>query len=654
MCPDIEAYAPLVAGRRSGWPTSGRRAATRRTGCGSGWPTGRSQTNPLLAGRGRLLDLAGGRVTATEVLDLAGGEPVRRRFGFDDDDLDRLASGSTRPAIRWGLDAAHRAPFGLDGFAAEHLARRPRPGPARGRDGRARTPASLGDGAAAGRRRRAATSTWSAGSPSSSTGSARSSTQLPAAHRGRATGSPRCSARWSSLTARVADATPGSRRSSTGSWRRRDRRRRRRPAPGRRRRCCWPTSGRCWPHRLAGRPTRANFRTGTLTVCTMVPMRSVPHRVVCLLGLDDGVFPRSRAVDGDDVLARDPADRRARPAQRGPPADARRDPGRHREAGRSPTPAPTSTPAPSGRRRCRWASCSTRSTRTAGGDAVRDAGRRPASAAAVRRPQPHRRRARRAGAVQLRPGRAAPGRVAAARPADRPAAAARRAAAGRGRRTTSPSPTCRRSSRTRCGRSCASGSTSARRWRPRSRTTRSRSTLDGLEKWADRRPAAAPTSWPASTRRTSCAPSGCAACCRPGRSAATPWTRSSDQRDRPIAAAAARAGRATAQAVDVDVDLGGGRRLTGTVGAVCGDRLVARRATPAWRPSTGCGPGSTCSRSAPATPTRAGRRTPSAAPRRGTPRLALAAPSTTARRSWLRRAGRRSTTAACASRCRCR
>src|SRR6185312_4969126 len=41
---------------------------------------------------------------------------------------------------------------------------------------------------------------------------------------------------------------------------------------------------------LAGRPTRANFRTGTLTVCTMVPMRSVPHRVVCLVGLDDGIY----------------------------------------------------------------------------------------------------------------------------------------------------------------------------------------------------------------------------------------------------------------------------------------------------------------------------------------------------------------------------
>jgi exodeoxyribonuclease V gamma subunit len=38
----------------------------------------------------------------------------------------------------------------------------------------------------------------------------------------------------------------------------------------------------------------------------MVPMRSVPHRVVCLLGLDDGVFPRQGSVDGDDVLARHP------------------------------------------------------------------------------------------------------------------------------------------------------------------------------------------------------------------------------------------------------------------------------------------------------------------------------------------------------------
>ena len=57
--------------------------------------------------------------------------------------------------------------------------------------------------------------------------------------------------------------------------------------------------------RLRGHPTRANFRTGHLTVCTLVPMRSVPHRVVCLLGLDDGVFPRKVDVDDDDLVAAD-------------------------------------------------------------------------------------------------------------------------------------------------------------------------------------------------------------------------------------------------------------------------------------------------------------------------------------------------------------
>ncbi|MFZ0041635.1 MAG: hypothetical protein WAK93_10030, partial [Solirubrobacteraceae bacterium] len=58
--------------------------------------------------------------------------------------------------------------------------------------------------------------------------------------------------------------------------------------------------------RLEGRPTRANFRTGHLTVCTLQPMRSVPHRVVCLLGLDDGAFPRKAARDGDDLMLDDP------------------------------------------------------------------------------------------------------------------------------------------------------------------------------------------------------------------------------------------------------------------------------------------------------------------------------------------------------------
>jgi exodeoxyribonuclease V gamma subunit len=37
-----------------------------------------------------------------------------------------------------------------------------------------------------------------------------------------------------------------------------------------------------------------------------VPMRSVPHKVVCLLGLDDGSFPRHVERDGDDITAQAP------------------------------------------------------------------------------------------------------------------------------------------------------------------------------------------------------------------------------------------------------------------------------------------------------------------------------------------------------------
>ena len=43
-----------------------------------------------------------------------------------------------------------------------------------------------------------------------------------------------------------------------------------------------------------------------MTVATLVPMRSVPHRVVCLLGLDDGVFPRAGVRPRRRPAARNP------------------------------------------------------------------------------------------------------------------------------------------------------------------------------------------------------------------------------------------------------------------------------------------------------------------------------------------------------------
>ena len=76
------------------------------------------QTNPILGVVAQLLDLAPGRLTASEVLDLADREPVRRRFRLDDDDLARIVDWVSGSGVRWGLDAAHRRPFKLESFDA--------------------------------------------------------------------------------------------------------------------------------------------------------------------------------------------------------------------------------------------------------------------------------------------------------------------------------------------------------------------------------------------------------------------------------------------------------------------------------------------------------------------------------------------------------
>src|SRR4029077_2772497 len=76
------------------------------------------QTNPVLAALADLRELASARVTASQLVDLISLEPVRRRFRLNDDELTRVEEWVGSTGIRWGLDAAHRAPFKLDGFDA--------------------------------------------------------------------------------------------------------------------------------------------------------------------------------------------------------------------------------------------------------------------------------------------------------------------------------------------------------------------------------------------------------------------------------------------------------------------------------------------------------------------------------------------------------
>ncbi|WP_343939654.1 exodeoxyribonuclease V subunit gamma, partial [Pseudonocardia zijingensis] len=297
MCPDVEAFAPLVSasfGLADGPDAHpGQRLQVRLA------DRALRQVNPLLDTVSQLLELADARATASQLLDLLGTAPVRRRFDLDEADLERLRELVLRSGVRWGLDGAHRAPFQLDGFPQN---------------------------------------TWSAGLDRLLLGVTMSGaehhwlgTALPldevesgdVARVGRLAefvdrvaavlaglSGRQPLARWVEVLQEALDALTLV--TGTDEWQ------------GTQARAELTAAVHAaGPHattveleladvrgllgeRLRGRPTRANFRTGTLTVATLVPMRSVPHRVICLLGLDDGVFPRAGVPDGDDLLARDP------------------------------------------------------------------------------------------------------------------------------------------------------------------------------------------------------------------------------------------------------------------------------------------------------------------------------------------------------------
>jgi len=298
MCPDIETFAPLISagfGLGDVVGEQGHPAHRLRVRLADRALT---RTNPLLSVAERLLELAGGRAGAGDVLDLAHSEPVRRRFGFRDDDLQQLTEWVRTAGVRWAFDAEHRADYGLGSYVANTWRfglDRLLAGVAMSEDtgtwlDRTLPIDDVGSGQVelAGRltefveRLRTVTDQLVGAHPlehwlSALADGVESLCTVPASESWQAGQVQR-------ELGRVREAAAGL---STTSLR-------------------LPDVRALLADRFAGRPTRANFRTGTLTVCTMVPMRSVPHRVVCLLGLDDGIFPRVGSVDGDDVLARDP------------------------------------------------------------------------------------------------------------------------------------------------------------------------------------------------------------------------------------------------------------------------------------------------------------------------------------------------------------
>ncbi|WP_344025335.1 exodeoxyribonuclease V subunit gamma [Pseudonocardia kongjuensis] len=311
MCPDIEVFAPLITASFGLAPepgAAGEGAGPSRDELHPGHllrvrlaDRALRQANPLLGTVSTLLELAGSRLTASQVLDLIASGPVRRRFRLDDDALERISELVTAAGVRWGLDAAHRAPYRLDGIEQNTwragldrllvgVAMAETPG----------APAWLGSalpldevdssdvdlvGRLAEIVDRLATALAALRGPQPLSAWVAALTEALSALTDTA---PADAWQAGQARAELADVlhSAGPQADTVD--------------------LDLPDVRGLLAERLRGRPSRANFRTGTLTVATLVPMRAVPHKVVCLLGCDDGVFPRAGAPDGDDVLARDP------------------------------------------------------------------------------------------------------------------------------------------------------------------------------------------------------------------------------------------------------------------------------------------------------------------------------------------------------------
>ncbi|MGQ4598514.1 exodeoxyribonuclease V subunit gamma [Nocardia sp. R6R-6] len=312
MCPEVEAYAPLVRAafgpRTPGSPEAqgdsqhpAHRLRVRLA------DRGRGVTNPLLAVIGVLLELADGRVTVTEVLDLAAAETVRRRCGFDDDDIERLRAWAAESGARWGVGQRQRQAFGLADFAQNTLN-------------------SAVDRILLGVTAGETSDDWldlvlplddvDSNDVDLAGRFAEFIDRLAVCLRDLR--GPRPAHEWAAVLARALDLLTDV--PDAQAWVRTEARRELAAATEHAGEVSLRLAdvGVLLRSRLAARPTRANFRTGELTVCTLVPMRSVPHRVVVLLGVDDEVFPRASGTAGDDLLARRPL-----PGERDPRSEDR-------------------------------------------------------------------------------------------------------------------------------------------------------------------------------------------------------------------------------------------------------------------------------------------------------------------------------------------
>jgi exodeoxyribonuclease V gamma subunit len=308
LCPDLEAYAPLIAGV---WGPSAPTGADRPTPAAAihGPPalayriTDRSltETSALSGALGALLELLGSRFSSTAVLDFVALGPVRQRFGFNDDALATIANWADHTNTKWGIDGTHRVGWGVPATCAQGSWRegidRVLLGVAVTDDDESLTAGSVAptdvegsDVAVAGRFADLLARLE----------------QLDHAARG-----SRRAVDWVALLQRavddlfaVDDALEWQRTRLTtmlstiaANSTAHDE-----PSPVE---LTLADVRRLVGEQLAAGSRRTEFFRGGITVSSLTPLRNVPFRVVCLLGMDESAFASSND-DGDDLVTRDP------------------------------------------------------------------------------------------------------------------------------------------------------------------------------------------------------------------------------------------------------------------------------------------------------------------------------------------------------------
>jgi len=299
MAPDIQAYAPLLpavfgeAGRHGALPWHLADVAVART-------------HPLFDAFARLLALPQARVTAPEVVDLLAIPQVADRFGLSQQDVATVAGWLREGRVAWALDPSHRARFGVPPIAEHTFAwgmDRLLAGYATGCEEDAQVVA-FADGSAV------APLEGASGAQAALAG-ALDAVLVEVARWCDAAGSVRTASAWAGwLEQRTAaifriDASDAAAEAAGETVLRAIRALATEPdACGLDPELDFAVVRDVLLAALAEASGRPSPQLGGATFCGMVSQRAVPFRVVAVLGLDDGRFPRANTNVGlDPILA---------------------------------------------------------------------------------------------------------------------------------------------------------------------------------------------------------------------------------------------------------------------------------------------------------------------------------------------------------------